>query len=60
MRASILDLENVMVVVTKQITTVLVNGGLSLTSLEIFCNKPYDLNYKKITQTEDSSQLLCR
>ena len=58
MRASILDLEKVMVVVTKQITTVLVNGGLSLTSLEIFRNKLYDLNYKKITQTEESSQLL--
>ena len=35
MRASILDLEKVMVVVTKQITTVLVNGWLSLTSFEI-------------------------
>ena len=58
MRASILDLEKVMVVVTKQITTVIVNGGLSLTSLEIFGNKFYDLNYKKITQTEESSQLL--
>ena len=58
MRASILDLEKVMVVVTKQITTVLVNGGLSLTSFEIFRNKLYDLNYKKITQTEESSQLL--
>ena len=50
MRASILDLEKVMVVVTKQITTVLVNGGMSLTSFEIFRNKLYDLNYKKITQ----------
>ena len=45
MRAS-MDLEKVMVVVTKQITIVLVNGGLSLTSLEIFRNKRYDLNYK--------------
>ena len=58
MRASILDMEKVMVVVTKQITTVLVSGGLSLTCLEIFRNKLYDLNYKKITQTEESSQLL--
>ncbi len=58
MRASILDLEKVMVVVNKQISTVLVNGGLSLTSFEIFRNKLFDLNYKKITQTEESSQLL--
>ena len=59
MRASILDLEKVMVVVTKQITTVLVNGGLSLTSFEIFRNKLYDLmNYKKITQTVDKSYAL--
>lgn len=58
MRASILDLEKVMVVVTKQITTVLVNGGPSLTSFEIFKQKLFDLSYKKITQTEENSQLL--
>ena len=58
MRASILDLEKVMVVVTKQITTVLVKGGLSITSLDIFRNKLYDHNYKNITQTEENSQLL--
>ena len=47
-----------MVIVTKQITTVLVNGGLSLTCIEIFCKKLYDLNYKNITQTKENSQLL--
>ena len=58
MRASILDLEKVMVVVTKQITTVLQAGGPSLTSFDIFRQRLFDLSYKKITQTEESSQLL--
>ena len=58
MRASILDLEKVVAVVTKQITTVLLNGGSSLTSFEIFKQKLFDLSYKKITQTEENSQLL--
>ena len=58
MRASFQDLEKVMVVVTKQINTVIVNSGLSLTSFEILRNKLFDLSYKKITQTEESSQLL--
>ena len=58
MRASVLDLEKVMVVVTKQITTVLQGGGSSLTSFDIFRQRLFDLSYKKITQTEESSQLL--
>ena len=58
MRASILDLEKVMVVVSKQITTVLQGGGSSLTSFDIFRQRLFDLSYKKITQTEESSQLL--
>ncbi len=58
MRASIHDLEKVMVVVTKQITTVLLNGGSNLTSFDIFKQKLFDLSYKKITQTEENSQLL--
>lgn len=58
MRASVLDLEKVMVVVTKQITTVLQGGGASLTSFDIFRQKLFELSYKKITQTEESSQLL--
>ena len=58
MRASVLDLEKVMVVVTKQITTVLQGGGPSLTSFDVFRQRLFDLSYKKITQTEESSQLL--
>lgn len=58
MRASILDLEKVMAVVTKQISTVLINGGLSLTSFEIFKQRLFELSYKKITQSEENSQLL--
>ena len=58
MRASVLDMEKVMVVVTKQITTVLQAGGPSLTSFDIFRQRLFDLSYKKITQTEESSQLL--
>ena len=58
MRASILDLEKVMAVVTKQITTVLMNSGSSLTSFDILKTKLFDLSYKKITQTEENSQLL--
>ena len=58
MRASILDLEKVMVVVTKQISTVVVNGGSSLTSFDIYKQRLFDLSYKKITQAEENSQLL--
>lgn len=58
MRASILDLEKVMAVVTKQISTVLINGGSSLNSFDIFKQRLFDLSYKKITQSEENSQLL--
>lgn len=58
MRASVLDMEKVMVVVTKQITTVLQAGGSSLTSFDILRQRLFDLSYKKITQTEESGQLL--
>lgn len=58
MRASVLDLEKVMAVVTKQITTVLQGGGSSLTSFDIFKQRLFDLSYKKITSSEESSQLL--
>lgn len=58
MRASVLDLEKVMAVVTKQITTVLQGGGSSLTSFDILKQRLFDLSYKKITSTEESSQLL--
>ena len=58
MRASVLDMEKVMVVVTKQITTVLQAGGSSLTSYDILRQRLFDLSYKKITQTEESGQLL--
>ena len=57
MRASIHDLEKVMVVVTKQITTVL-NSGSTLSSFDTLKQKLFDLSYKKITQTEENSQLL--
>ena len=58
MRASVLDLEKVMAVVTKQITTVLQGGGSTLTSFDIFKQRLFDLSYKKITSTEENSQLL--
>lgn len=58
MRASILDLEKVMAVVTKQISTVLISGGSVLTSFEILKQRLFDLSYKKITQSEENSQLL--
>ena len=58
MRASVLDLEKVMAVVTKQITTVLQGGGSSLTSFDILKQRLFDLSYKKITTTEENSQLL--
>ena len=58
MRASILDLEKVMVVVSKQLTQVLINSGPSLTTFDVLKHKLFDLSYKKITQTEENSQLL--
>ena len=58
MRASVLDLEKVMAVVTKQITTVLQGGGSTLTSFDIFKQRLFDLSYKKITSSDENSQLL--
>ena len=58
MRASVLDLEKVMVVVTKQITTVLQSTGSTLTSFDVLKQRLFDLSYRKITQTEENSQLL--
>lgn len=58
MRASVLDLEKVLAVVMKQITTVLQGGGSSLTSFDVFKQRLFDLSYKKITSSEESSQLL--
>ena len=57
MRASVLDLEKVMVVVTKQILTVL-QSSITLTSLDILKSKLFDLTYKKISEADESSQLL--
>ena len=57
MRASVLDLEKVMAVVTKQITTVL-QAGSTLTSFDILKNRLFDLSYKKITESEENTQLL--
>ena len=57
MRASVLDLEKVMTVVTKQITTVLQSGS-SLSSFDILKQRFFDLSYKKIMESEENSQLL--
>lgn len=59
MRASLLDLEKVMAVVTKQITTVLQSEkSTSLTSFDLLRTKLYELSYKKITESEEKSHLL--
>ena len=57
MRASVLDLEKVMVVVTKQITMVL-QSGTELTSIDMLKQRLSDLTYKKISEADESSQLL--
>lgn len=57
MRASVLDLEKVMTVVTKQITTVLQSGS-SLSSFDVLRQRFFDLSYKKIMESEENSQLL--
>ena len=57
MRASVLDLEKVMTVVTKQLTTVLQSSS-ALNSFDILKQKLFDLSYKKITESEENSQLL--
>lgn len=59
MRAGILDLEKVTAVVTKQITMVMQSQDTStLTSSEILRNRLFELSYKKITESEEHSQLL--
>ena len=57
MRASVLDLEKVMVVVTKQILTVL-QSSATLTTLDILKQKLFELTYKKIIEADENSQLL--
>ena len=57
MRASIHDLEKVMAVVMKQISIILQNGS-SLTTFEVFRTRLFELSYKKITESEENSQLL--
>ena len=59
MRASLLDFEKVMAVVTKQITTILQSEkSTSLTSFDLLRTKPYELSYKKITESEEKCHLL--
>ncbi len=57
MKASVVDQEKVMAVVTKQITTVL-QAGVTLTSFDQLKSRLFDLNYKKITEAEENTQLL--
>ncbi len=57
MKASVVDQEKVMTVVTKQITTVL-QAGASLTTFDQLKNRLFDLSYKKITEAEENTQLL--
>lgn len=57
MRASVLDLEKVMVVVAKQISMVL-QAGSNLTSFDVLKTRLFDLSYKKITASEENSRLL--
>ena len=57
MRASVLDLEKVMVVVAKQISMVL-QAGSNLTSFDMLKTRLFDLSYKKITASEENSRLL--
>ena len=58
MRASIHDLEKVMAVVRKQIGIILQMGASTLTSFEVFRTRLFELSYKKITESEENSQLL--
>ena len=58
MRASIHDLEKVMTVVTKQIGIILQTGASTLASFDIFRSRLFELSYKKITESEENSQLL--
>ena len=58
MRASIHDLEKVMAVVMKQISIILQTGSSTLTTFDVFKNRLFELSYKKITESEENSQLL--
>ena len=58
MRASIHDLEKVMAVVTKQISIILQTGSSTLATFEVFKMRLFELSYKKITESEENSQLL--
>ena len=58
MRASIHDLEKVMTVVTKQIGIILQMGSSTLTTFDVFKSRLFELSYKKITESEENSQLL--
>ena len=58
MRASIHDLEKVMAVVTKQISIILQTGSSTLTTFDFFKTRLFELSYKKITESEENSQLL--
>ena len=59
MRAGILDLEKVTVVVLKQITMVMQSQDTStLMSPDMLRNRLFELSYKKITESEEQSQLL--
>ena len=59
MRASLLDLEKVMTVVMKQITTVIQAGDAGgLVSFDVLRNRLFELSYKKIIETDEKSHLL--
>ena len=58
MRASVLDMEKVMVVVTKQILTLLQSSTATLTTFDVLKTKLFELTYKKIIEAEENSQLL--
>ena len=58
MRASIHDLEKVMAVVMKQIGIILQTSSTTLISFDVFRTRLFELSYKKITESEENSQLL--
>jgi engulfment/cell motility protein 1 len=59
MRASVLDLEKVTTIVLKQITMVMQSQDTStLTSSDILRGRLFEISYKKITESEEQSQLL--
>lgn len=58
MRASIHDLEKVMAVVKKQIGIVLQTHSTALGTFEVLKHYLFEISYKKITESEENSQLL--